>query len=254
MKKLLFLCVALFTFSSEKANGCCNNVLNGVGLGGYWELSETYYPKTVKYFDALRVKYPEALKNIPIIIWSGPCADNDTIYFAHKWIEELEKGNKFYKEMTEWILLHEAGHIHNLDIVKSQIALASMIVAPYLIDAVVSSLDLSLNNRNKIAVGSLAVVMASYVSMIYMQATREYAADDFAMKHCSNPQAWIAAYEFLDRFAPLGFLPGIAHSFTKYRLSRIKAEFKNKFGYELVVVPQSVDPSYDKDEPVAVVA
>lgn len=213
--------------------------LNGVGLGGYWELTPKYYPKTVTYFDTLKNKYPD-LASTPIIILDGPMADWNTIYFPMKWIEELEKGNKFYIEATEWIVLHELGHIAHYDVIKA----ASSIALFY------TFLNMGKKDHNQYRFEQTdtelytAGMLLSGLAYLYCNFTREYYADDYAMKHCDNPAAWIAAYEFLDRQAPLGFLPGIAHSFTTYRLSRIAKAFKAKFGYDLEVVPQSITPQY----------
>lgn len=175
------------------------------------------YPKTVSYFNALKDKYP-ILQNMPILIWQGPCADANTIYFPLEWIQDLEAGNKFYLDTTEWVLLHEAGHIVYKDVVKSTVALS----LAYAIGAI------------------------SSIAVCIMNATREYRADKFAMTQCDNPDAWLAVYEFLDRYASLGFLPGITHSFKKYRLSLIANSFRKKFGYDLVIVPQVLDPVFIK--------
>ncbi|MBI2353059.1 hypothetical protein HYV11_02330 [Candidatus Dependentiae bacterium] len=212
----------------------------GVGLGGYWELSPTYYPKTVAYFDALKKKYP-VLNNKDIIILDGPMADNNTIYFPMKWIEKLELGNKFYLDVTEWIILHELGHIEHMDMYKTVIGLG-LFYGGYAI--VKKELEGIIMQPNETLKKATIIMTCGGLFLTYCLATREYYADDYAMQHCDNPEAWIAAYEFLDRFAPLGWMPGILHSFTKFRLSRIAKAFKNKFGYDLVVVPQSLQPIY----------
>lgn len=238
MYKKLF---ALLLLSTTLAHSCCSllNIPgmlsnNGVGIGGYWDLSAKYYPKTVAYFNELKEKYSD-LKELPIIILDGPMADWNTIYFPMKWIEELEKGNKFYREATEWILLHEAGHIVHKDVSK-QIGL--YLISALGLNAIANVTDSDL----QLAIAGASICSGIYY--LYRGFTLEYYADDYAIEHCDNPAAWIAAYEFLDRHAPLGFLPGIMHSFTTYRLSRISAAFHKKFGYELVVVPQSISPTY----------
>lgn len=248
---------AIFIVFYSIANHSCPSLINqfslklsGVGLGGYWELSETYYPKTVAYFYDLQEKYP-ALNSVEILILDGPMADNDTIYFTMAWIEELEKGNKFYREMTEWILLHEMGHIAHRDVFK-KIAAFWMVFVGYMIqrkynNAIRYSYFYTIEQYQELVQGAFwgnLVQIAGLAKTVYNMATIEYYADDYAMQHCDNPQAWIAAYEFLDRKAPLGVLPGVFHSFTKYRLSRISKAFKKKFGYELVVIPQSLCPEY----------
>lgn len=271
-----FIFTLLITTSFSTITPSCCNLMRGVTIGGYWDLDEKYYPKSVAYFEKLRQKY-SALHNIPIILWDGPCADADTIYFSIKWIEKLEKGNKFYLDATEWILLHEAGHIHHNDMAKEGLINFGMIFSYYyciyqaflhyawnnayqsfMINSKVfkpthQAFQVAVENKlkktcedhnNKFYMGAAIGVSFLTIKFLYLNATREYAADDFAMQHCDNPEAWIAAYEFLDRFAPLGFLPGILHSFTKYRLNRISTAFKEKFGYELVVIPQSLDPKF----------
>lgn len=249
ISKVLFFAFMFLTTSVLKIDASCCNVMRGVTIGGYWDLDEKYYPKAVAYFEQLRQKY-SALKYIPIILWDGPCADDDTIYFSIKWIEKLEKGNKFYLDATEWIILHEAGHIHHKDTLKEGLILWGIIGT--LIFSQTKMIESSNHyNSNTVQQKCLLYSLAASTACIslvglkfYLGATREYAADDFACKHCDNPQAWIAAYEFLDRFAPLGWLPGITHSFTKYRLNRISTAFQEKFGYELVVIPQSLDPEF----------
>jgi len=232
---ILFLSVLSVTFSSP----CCSALasLRGVGLGGYWELTAKYYPKTIAYFDKLKEKYP-ALASTTIIISDGPMADTDTIYFPMKWIEELEKGNKFYIEATEWILLHEMGHIAHYDSTKSLLSIVMFCGFSKILTN--DTIKLNGDNTKMLEAGALMSALA----YMYFHCTREYYADDYAMQHCDNPAAWLAAYEFLDRQASLGFLPGIMHSFTTYRLSRIAKAFKNKFGYELEIIPQSLCPEY----------
>ncbi len=239
MKKSILSILLLSILSVLYSSPCCSVLasLRGVGLGGYLELTAKYYPKTVAYFDELKEKYP-ALSTTTIIILDGPMADTDTIYFPMKWIEELEKGNKFYIEATEWILLHEMGHIAHYDIVKSLVTI-SITSAFY---KILTDNNIKLDKNDVQIVGAAALM--SGLACMYFHCTREYYADDYAMQHCDNPAAWLAAYEFLDRQAPLGFLPGIMHSFTTYRLSRIAKAFKSKFGYELEIIPQSLCPEY----------
>lgn len=249
MKKMLATClmlISLIQFSS-----CCAVEwqkffsTRGVGLGGYWEVSKKYYPNAVQFFDDMKQKYPD-LKPVSILILQGPMADEDTIYFPMAWIEELQKGNKFYRQATEWIILHEVGHIMHNDMTKRTISLLAIWGGYF-------AMNQELNNSNydtirtvkKMCLTSMCVGLAG---LLYSMATAEYLADDYAMQHCDNPEAWIAAYEFLERYAPLGFLPGLFHSFTTFRLSRIAKGFNEKFGYELEVVPQSLSPVYDEFE------
>ena len=235
-----FTILFLFNIASPQITQPCCNAMNGVSIGGYWELDEKYYPKTVAYFEKLSEKYP-VLKNIDILLLNGPCADVDTIYFPIKWIEKIEKGNKFYKDATEWIILHEAGHIHHKDVIKT-IPATYGIMASYL--AIIFAQNFNTSNKTLLYGLAAGLSIASVARLLYLLSTREYQADDFACKHCDNPEAWIAAYEFLDRFAPLGWLPKIRHSCTKYRLERISKAFQEKFGYELVVIPQSLNPTF----------
>lgn len=251
MKKMLVACLMLS--SLIQLSSCCYAVewqkffsTRGVGLGGYWEISEKYYPNAVQFFDDMKQKYPE-LKPVSILILQGPMADGDTIYFPMTWIEELQKGNKFYRQATEWIILHELGHIMHHDITKRTMCLLA-IWAGYFFEMSHQLNDDNYDTTRAVKKMCLASVCVGLAGFVYSMATAEYLADDYAMQHCDNPEAWIAAYEFLDRYAPLGFLPGLFHSFTTFRLSRIAKGFKEKFGYELVVVPQSLSPVYEVSE------
>lgn len=259
---ILSICLAqvLASFGLQGFDTKSITTCPGVWIGGYFEFSKTYYPKAIAYFDALKQKYP-ALQNRDIVILDGPMADWDTIYFPLKWIEELEKGNKFYLDATEWIILHELGHVVNRDVYKKLISMAGMYGGYELLksgDNLKKSIyqirqtqqishtnDAFLNNtaNGQIKVG-FWLMAAGTIGFIYGLATIEYGADDYAMKHCDNEDAWLAAYEYLDRYAPNGWLPGILHSFKNYRLSRIAKAFEKKFGKPLVVVPQSLQPEY----------
>lgn len=251
MKKTFTFCFLLIL--SGTLFSCCNigpkssSLTYQPQIMGYWELSPKYYPRAVAYFNKLRTKY-QRLQSVDILILDGPMADASTIYFPMSWIENLEKGNKFYREAAEWIILHELGHIVHRDMYKKlEIPLILMGAGAglALIPEIFPDNDTSKKLGGALALAGLAAAGMGVAKCCYSIVMKEYLADDYAMRECNNPQACIAAYEFLERYAPLGLLPGLSHSFTKYRLSRIEKGFKKKFGYELVVVPQSLYPKYN---------
>lgn len=256
MKKILATCFMLIIGSSLFScwNIKAKNSLfaNDIRFDEYLELSPIYYPKAVEYFDNLKIKYPK-LKPVEILIWAGPMSDTNTIYFPMIWIEELEKGNKFFRNATEWVILHELGHIVHGDMYKIFKILFAGFAEVFNASLIISiAADLKKDSIHiaefLVFTTAMATAMATGVKIFkysYSLIMQEYLADDYAMDECNNPDAWIAAYELLDRKAPLGIYSGINHSFTKYRLSRIAKAFRDKFGYELVVVPQSLYPKYE---------
>lgn len=268
MKKLVVFGIffLLFTIKVNIMTSGPGGYLTLLGLDPYLELSPTYYPKAVAYLEDLKEIYPQ-FKSTSMFIslkYPSPHASFNAIYFPKKWILLLEAGNQFYIQATEWVILHEYGHIDHRDSYKALAVPGLFSLWKIMMSSLINSFDflpdiITSKSKEKETVKSVTnnvlfggpfswqFIISTGVYFIYWFAIKEYQADDYAMQHCDNAQAWIAAYEFLDRIAPLGLYAGFTHSFKKYRLSRIKAGFKKKFGYELIVVPHSIN---EADYPV----
>mgnify|MGYP003344276297 CR=1 FL=1 len=121
--KNIILIVALLSNYILQAN-CCNSWKyaqlknSGIESRNYSGISLKDYPKAASYFEELKEKYP-VLKPYQIVVrGSGPESDTNTIYFPFEWVQDLEDGNEFYKNVTEWVILHEVAHILYKDGIK----------------------------------------------------------------------------------------------------------------------------------------
>jgi hypothetical protein len=208
----------------------------------YYELDTRYYPKSVALIAQLTARHPKVLQDFNVQLCTTlPSAAQSTIYLPMKWAEEIEKNNKFYIETTEWFVLHEAGCLHNYNMLKLSGALLGFIFfwGSFTHEKSKPEYQKGLD-AGKIE-GFCILGMLGFAGLAtYLMSSRAYYADDFAMEHCNNPAVWIAAYEYIERFYPLGWLAGLTNSFTKYRLSRIRDGFYKRFGYHLEFIPQSM--------------
>lgn len=218
---------------------------------GFVEFSDLYHPHTKKYLENLCKKYPDQFTDTSFYIipsLMSPAATFQSIYLPIYWTEKIEqefqlnKKNGLFSQATEWIALHEAGHIKNNDAANQFFSSIIYIFLKHTYEMIEGEespsekLKKLMQNKPKMMKSLLGLLLVSKGYWIW----REYRADQFATKHCSNPESIIAAYEWLERIAPAGILPGITHSFKEYRLQRIAHQFKEKFGYAM---PKTYHPT-----------
>jgi len=156
------------------------------------EITQEQYPNAYAYFECLRVKYPVALGNVCIMMVNnekfGPCCKGSTILFPKSWIEELEKGNSEKLLQTEWVILHEAGHVHY-------------------------GHSLTCGLLQSIPLGLLGKFM-----ILYSRLKAEPQADTFACEHCDNPEAMQAVIDWFNKEGRNDW----AHPSIKSRIAKIK--------------------------------
>lgn len=200
---------------------------------GFKEISEKSYPKTLAYFEMLRLKYPKALKGVKIVISpvAGPMASSYNIMFPLAWIEELEKETEKTQLVVEWVILHEAGHIyhsHVAKIVTAQWAALALLAGSY----IAISKD---NPKYKLSYLQMfgaylaTSVVLSIGHIIYSRNLMEPQADDFANELCDNPLAFIEAAKWFDRVA----FDGMTHPPYESRVAKMEQAMQAKFGMSL---------------------
>lgn len=230
-----------FTKVKESGDWMFRNVV------GYIDISPLYHPHTTRYFENLKIKYPLEFQDVSLYILSkkGPGATLQSVYFPIYWVEKLEqegqlnKRNGLFTEATEWVALHEAGHIKNND-GANMIVMSSLITffktksnyydpckTPQQKNAALYEYIFKGNSKNISVLCAICALSKAY------WAVREYRADDFATQHCTNPNSIAASYEILQRQALSGIVPGLQHSFKNFRLKRIADAYKQKFGHEI---------------------
>ena len=247
MKSVKFVLIALLSFQITCPIKNPITMLKQGGdwltrnLKGYIEISEKHHPHTKQYIENLYKKYPNEFEDTSVYLFNteGPAASFQSIYFPIYWAEKLEqehqanKKDGLYTQATEWIILHEVGHIKNHDI-------ANMAFAGFLAQVFSTMTGISRNDQFALQklqlvdkTKTLAAVSSALVASIIYWAWQEYRADQYATEHCQSPEAVVAAYELLERMAPAGIAPGIMHSFKGFRLKRIAQAYEKKFGHPI---------------------
>jgi hypothetical protein len=215
---------------------------------GYIDISKQYHPQLQKYLEKLHTKYPAEFKDTSayILLTKGPSSTFQSIYFPIYWAEKLElesqlnKPDGLFTQATEWIALHEAGHVYNNDTANAilSIAIVSIIKRGSKYKKYAENAEHTENLKkikNYIVHGSIPIktLFSIYCASKAYWAWREYRADQFATQHCTNPNSISAAYEFLERAAPAGIMPGLRHSFKNFRLKRIAQAYQEKFRHPI---------------------
>lgn len=247
MKTIKFILIALlccnvihptnpFTMAKQCGDWIFRNTL------GYIDISELYHPHTSAYLKNLREKYPHEFKETSIYILPniGPAATFQSIYFPIYWVEKIEQEHQLNKkdglftQGTEWMALHEAGHVKNNDAPNGILALT---ITKYVLNKSdyynpCQRTHEKIEQLKKFILNSprtIKQLIGLFIASKAYWSLREYRADDYATQHCSNPQSIAAAYEILARQAPSGIVPGINHSFKDFRLRRIAQAYQEKF-------------------------
>ena len=208
---------------------------------GYIEISQKNHPHTKQYLENLFAKYPNEFEDTSVYLFNteGPLASYKSIYLPIYWAEKLEqehqanKKDGLFTQATEWILLHEAGHIKSHDVANMAFIGFAVMALPMVGINIKSRETLQYSLENLQPTKTLAALSSALVASIIYRAWQEYRADQYATEHCDNPEAVAAGYEILERQAPAGIAPGIMHSFKGFRLKRIAQAYEKKFGHPM---------------------
>lgn len=221
MKKLFLLCVMALAWSHQWVLAVSY---------GQKEVSVKYYPKAVAYFENLRLKYPTALPASVLIVIgqvAGPCATDSEIIFPLSWIAELEEEKALTLAATEWILLHEAGHIYHAHRLKF---LAANSIALFVgLTLIYANAPESLSSFENIKTCFKGISIISGIGhLAYSRWKMEPQADDFANEHCDNLAAFKAAVEWMEKME----FDGFTHPSMQSRIDKMNKVMLQKFGYK----------------------
>ncbi|MFA5998681.1 MAG: M48 family metalloprotease [Candidatus Babeliales bacterium] len=233
------LCAYLAIFSAFGQTSCMGYVKDYYHWQfsttfGFKEISGKHYPKTVDFLEKLRTKYPKALNGISIVIsqYPGPVSSTKSIAFPITWIDELEKELLQTQLVTEWIILHEAGHIYHSHIVKSyttQWAATAVALASYI---AISKNDpeFSTTTMQKVGLYFANNITCMIGHLMYSRYIMEPQADDFANELCENPEAFIETVKWFEKIA----FDGMTHPSCASRIAKMEQTLLDKFGIATV--------------------
>ncbi len=213
MKKLLLVGLIFVASSSHQMIGMSYavNAVDFIVKRTYKveEISVEKYPKACKYFDGLRVKYPDAFpENVKFVIAAVACphAGASILMLPVLWIEQLETEIYEAQCVAEWVLLHEAGHIHCAHTVKGTVAstLVHVAIAVAVYKYCKSTYPDTFQGNwatGGLVYGSMAAgaSIKTLGLLAYQRYMMEPQADDFANATCTNPDAMKFGMAWLDR-------------------------------------------------------
>jgi len=210
------------------------------------EISKEQYPKAIVYLETMKAKYPKALDGVSIVIANVTVSMSSSlvIMFPKLWIDQLEAEivlgqTTQVQNVIEWFLLHEAGHVNKEHISKLVIATtATTLLVAYTVWKSEYLKDYSTVQRFFIKYGIYAIAanILSYAERTaYSRYVMEPEADDFANELCSNPKAFDAAAEWLERVA----VDNASYPTKASRIGKIQQTLLKKFGTPEVVTAQA---------------
>ena len=201
---------------------------------GFKEISGKHYPKTLAFLEKLRTKYPKALKDVSIVIsqYPGPVSSPRSIAFPLTWIDELEKELLQTQLITEWIILHEAGHIYHSHLAKSQAAqwtVTALALGAYIAISQ-NNPEFSTTTMQKFGLYVANNITCAIGHLMYSRYIMEPQADDFANELCENPEAFIETAKWFEKIA----FDGMTHPSCASRVAKMEQALQDKFGIATV--------------------
>lgn len=233
MNGSFYLCTYLFLSSLfSQLEGMNEIALKHPKKLEWTTISQQSHPNAVAYFESLRSKYPKALQDVEIDVSSvlSPTAYLCSIVFPSAWIEDLEKRNIKTQLVTEWVILHEAGHLHYQHVAKTLLTKLFFFATATRLCVV--------SKKDPADEFTYAQMFYAFVGMygvsklgegIYSRYLMEPQADDFANKLCDNPRAFVETAKWLDEAAKKGF-NSMTHPPYHSRIAKMKQAAQAKFG------------------------
>lgn len=226
--------------------GVCNLSIDQVGGidaiawdgSGAEIISREEFPRAVAFLEKIVAKYPEAFKNVKIVMsrMPHPQASPNIIHIPYNWLLELEAEISKVQGWTEWALLHEAGHIKNSHVVKcftaqwliNLVGLSGIAYLMYKIQKADNRKDFDTAFKSMFVVYFGYFITAFVFPVAYSRFVMEPEADDFAARTCDNPEALEAGAVFLDKCS----LNNIMYPTVQSRIDKIHQALRERFSHK----------------------
>jgi hypothetical protein len=194
-----------FDHFASRSDMCWNDV-NVYRISKAEVISDVEFPKARLFIEKLIKKYPKEFNNVSFYMARSysPFAGRGFIGIPYDILVSLENEILTVQNLIEWMLLHEAGHIHHQH------------VKVLLVFEAMKKIGLS---------GVIGTVCSDIGSTLYSKYVAESQADDFAAKKCKNKKALEAGAVWLDKCT----LDNPSYPSVQNRIEKINKAIERRF-------------------------